>query len=774
MRTSSALFLVLLLQASPKELIEQLRSDRAEVREKAFDQLKRLGSDAVPDLQRAVQDGDPEVSRRASAALRVIAMREVLSPALRKAMPGVEDRLAGAADAVFTQAFLEAAEHYDLHTADLNPLAAAALRGARGREIWLVFNTVVRLKLTAALPELTRQLRSPEGDLGWAVCDTLTRLDPLAAKAVFLQAIEDPSEVVQQRCVVSLGKMDAPEAVPRIAPFLAHDREAVRESAVKALGNLGAIEIVPRLLPLLQDRNLSVQEAAAGALGRLATADIAPGLLELLKSPSALQHRGAIWVLGRLHVTSAAPELAKKLTSTDAVARSLAVWSLVALQAKEFGPNLVPLVGDPHENVRVAAIWAVVQFGLREAGPAIVAALNAKDRDVVVYAAWAAGRMALPDAVPRLLAILKEPDHEAAAVAALALGQLRVKAALPRLLELAADGHAVGRNAARGAAMIEDLPPTPQLLALLNSENEDIPRLFRSALRATPVPELAPEILRLLASADGKAKARAVRSAGELRLAETVPTLRRMLLQPFTPDGIRRRVAISLGMLRAREALPDLVRQANATPNFDRDAMVTAVSLLDCPEAEAELRRFVKSPDEGLRWAAVRSLAETGHRDILEELKSLAKSKHSGIEAAACAWLCRFGLGEGVERLLTEDGLRTPINAVRQPAAWNKLVDVRYTADLEGTTYDIAARLAGDAGLRLDWAWDEVWDANDAFEPRRISAEGAITGAAALEKLLEESTKLTAAVLEDGVLRILPAEVEKRVFTRWWRSTQKR
>jgi HEAT repeat protein len=773
-RTSSALFLVLLLQASPRELIEQLRSDRAEVREKAFDQLKGLGSDAVPDLQRAVQDADPEVSRRASAALRVIAIREVLTPALRKALPGVEDRLAGATDAAFTQVFLEAGEHYDLRTADLNPLVAAALRGARGLEIRSIYFTVVRLKLTAAIPELTRQIRSRDDNLGWLVNDALIRLDPLAAKAAFLQALGDPSEAVQRRCLASLGLMDAPEAVPKIASLLTHDSESIRASAVRALGSLGAVEMVPRLLPLLQDRNLSVQEAASRALGRFATADIAPALLELLKTPNALVHRGPIWVLGRLHVTSAAPELAKELASPDAVARGLAVWALVALQAKEFGPALVPLVEDPQENVRVAAIWAVVQFGLREAGPAIVAALNAKDRDVVRYAAWAAGRMALPDAGPRLLAILKEPDHDAAAVAALALGQLREKAALPRLLELAADGQAVGRNAARAAAMIEDLPPTPQLLALLNSENEDIPRVFRNALRAKPVPELAPEILRLLASEDEATKSRAIRRTGDLHLAEAVPMLRKMLLQPSDPDGLRPKIALSLGALRAGEALPDLVRLANTKPNFDRDAMVTAVGLLDSPEAVAELRRLAKSPDEDLRWAAVRSLAVAGHRDILEDLRSLAKSKDSEIEVAANARLCSFGLAEGVEKLLTEDGLRTPINAVRNPAAWKKLVDVRYTADLEGTTYDIAARIAADAGLRLDWAWDEVWDVVDAFEPRRISVDGAITGADALEQLLQEQRESTAAVLEDGVLRILPAEVEKRVFTRWWRSTQKR
>jgi hypothetical protein len=221
--------------------------------------------------------------------------------------------------------------------------------------------------------------------------------------------------------------------------------------------------------------------------------------------------------------------------------------------------------------------------------------------------------------------------------------------------------------------------------------------------------------------------------------------------------------------------MPDLLRLATHGKTPDREPIVTALSLLETPESFVELRRLAQSTNTGVRWAALRALADHGHKDVLPGVAELAKSKDTNIAWTASGWLCRFGRSEGVEQLLPVTTFRTPINAVRNPAAWKKLVDVSYKADLDGTFYEIAARIAADSGLRLDWAWEDVWDIETAFDPKRVLVdERPITAADALEQLLVDSMDPYGVILEEGVLRIVHADVEKRLLTRWWRSTQKR
>jgi hypothetical protein len=60
------LLLVLLLQgqSAPRDLIKQLRSDRAETRDRATTALKNLGQEAVPDLLLAPRSAPRSAKRR--------------------------------------------------------------------------------------------------------------------------------------------------------------------------------------------------------------------------------------------------------------------------------------------------------------------------------------------------------------------------------------------------------------------------------------------------------------------------------------------------------------------------------------------------------------------------------------------------------------------------------------------------------------------------------------------------------------------------------------
>jgi hypothetical protein len=72
---------VLLLQdRTVEQPIDKLRSDKVEEREEAARKLKEMGKAALPELQKARGDKDPEVASRARYLAQVAALREKLSP----------------------------------------------------------------------------------------------------------------------------------------------------------------------------------------------------------------------------------------------------------------------------------------------------------------------------------------------------------------------------------------------------------------------------------------------------------------------------------------------------------------------------------------------------------------------------------------------------------------------------------------------------------------------------------------------------------------------
>src|SRR4051812_16791112 len=90
-----ALLLALALQdPTPRALVEKLRSEDPAERDEAARKLKAIGRPAVRDLEEAARDRDVDVSSRAKRIIRVIGVAEKLTPALKTALPGIEERLA--------------------------------------------------------------------------------------------------------------------------------------------------------------------------------------------------------------------------------------------------------------------------------------------------------------------------------------------------------------------------------------------------------------------------------------------------------------------------------------------------------------------------------------------------------------------------------------------------------------------------------------------------------------------------------------------------------
>src|SRR5262245_11019265 len=134
----TVLLLVLLTAAQDDAaaLVERLRSESPVERSEALTKLKGLGEAALPALRAAQSDPDPEVAGHAAFLVRRLDVIQRLSPALREAVPGVEDRLATGDDNAWTRLLQEllARRGRKPGRLDLDALAGPALRGARNDE----------------------------------------------------------------------------------------------------------------------------------------------------------------------------------------------------------------------------------------------------------------------------------------------------------------------------------------------------------------------------------------------------------------------------------------------------------------------------------------------------------------------------------------------------------------------------------------------------------------------------------------------------------------
>ena len=88
MLATIALFgaLSMFAQDSSKEIqvwIQKLRSDRIEEREQATQELKKLGTAALPELEKVAADKDDEVAARARILLRTIRLKDMLGIELK-------------------------------------------------------------------------------------------------------------------------------------------------------------------------------------------------------------------------------------------------------------------------------------------------------------------------------------------------------------------------------------------------------------------------------------------------------------------------------------------------------------------------------------------------------------------------------------------------------------------------------------------------------------------------------------------------------------------
>ena len=491
-------------------------------------------------------------------------------PALSKAFPGIEDRLATPDDSRWAAEFLRITQeivdgnkaNVGLRGIDLDPLVARAIRGSRGsEEVCLI---AAHLRLSSATPELKKLLQNPS---------------PL-----------------------------------------------IRAGALDALVTLGVRQAIPDIVPLLKDSNRRVRVSAVWAIAELSPEDASLRSLDLFGEPDPVARIGIAECLGTLGIEKAIRELLKGLQYSDRFARIEAIQALGRMREARAIPGLIDLLEDENNSIRYEAVRALGRIGNPETIQAIAGRLKDHHGFTRCQAALALARMGAEDRIPEIVSLLRHSFDRLAAIPALV--RLNAKTAIPDIRRHLGGERRDSAGMAHWAAIpalaaLEDRDAIPYFVALLGEAGIDsagrVDKVYAiKALGKLKADEAAPSLMKLLKDPWSPARAAVAGALARMEWKEAVPELLKLL--DDDKEHVRREVAWALGRLRADASLARYALLARASNFRDRQAAIEMLALLGRERAVPILLRLLGDPDDRIRITAAKWLCDIGVSDGVEIL----------------------------------------------------------------------------------------------------------------------------------------------------------
>jgi HEAT repeat protein len=327
-------------QGEAKRMIVQLGD--VSKRERAAQDLIRIGADAVPPLLEALQTRDQNLL---ALYQQILARIPAATPLLRKTL--------GSAHPV--------------------------LRG-RIAEIFAIN------KDRSAVPSLLEAVKGEYFTVRSRAALALGKIGDARAIPLVLQLLKDPEDEVRIAACLSLGFFKDPSTFDDITGVLLDDPKIeVRQAAAKALGNTGHPAALPYLLEALHDSYWWYEREYAAsdllsAIEKMGTAAVDP-LIEALQNKEGTVRKFAANLLGRLGDPRAIEPLGMALYDLHhevgkVSAESLARFGTPVLEV------LVEALRHPEMWIRIHAISALARIKDGRVTPILLEMLNDPERDV--------------------------------------------------------------------------------------------------------------------------------------------------------------------------------------------------------------------------------------------------------------------------------------------------------------------------------------------------------------------------------------------------------
>jgi HEAT repeat protein len=412
------------LQGDSEALIRDLSSGRLDRREDSAKELLRLGKEAVPALEKAALDPDPEKAARARFCLDKILFRERLTPGLRS-IEGLSERLRRNGPGEWLVVLEEAVPdrgqpaYEGLSKADLACLAAEALRNPVKPEATVsALRMIGEFRLDAALQEVKALASKSDPQVRAAAGAALIRLAGARGLEVAEPFLTDADPQVRNWAVGAVAVGRLPGAGTRLA--LMTSDASVAESLESAFWHLRAREGIPflekfcrldqweqhrarsqaamylsfyagpRELPLFRSLlkwvadDPNTGDNAIGFLGRWGDRESLPRIEQLIETVNLWGNGNwmisqALFQMGATSSTKAFQTLARKYPTSHAIS------NLGAMGCRDAIPGIRDFLQKPEPE----ALLALAELDDRDSIPDIRKALEHEDRRVRESAAMA-------------------------------------------------------------------------------------------------------------------------------------------------------------------------------------------------------------------------------------------------------------------------------------------------------------------------------------------------------------------------------------------------
>lgn len=394
----AAIILCIWIQDADR-LVEGLRSPDIDKRERAAEELRALGSGAIPALERARRSEDPEVRARASATLRALGAPSVLVEDLRDDdVPGnaraARIRLIRGYGPAARAALLEAVRGDDDQQAIQSAFVLSVMGDGRAA---LAAEPAIVGRIAAAF------FRRECAGFAWVAGHALLRLAQFQSEAErrdsFARALRGVRPAGMDDDFRSLWHLSRELRLPFPRPVFDHYLRNLADNNVCAdafycrlyVRQAGAAAI-PSLRDLLCAPDAQARRFAAEELLEMGVEDLPPRTVaELLQQGDA--YRSRVVALGM----KAAPYLDVALSSRDRVFAARSARALAEIDARRFAARIVPaacghLGTDGFRGNGVEAAEALVLAG-DPALPALRPRLGSEDEQEAVLAALVLARL---------------------------------------------------------------------------------------------------------------------------------------------------------------------------------------------------------------------------------------------------------------------------------------------------------------------------------------------------------------------------------------------
>jgi len=424
--------------------------------------------------------------------------------------------------------------------------------------------TLIVLEARDKAPRLLKHALGGSLDMAQIVEPALARWGFRPARQAWLERLAD-SGTPRRRLVLAvrgLGELKDPKAAPALrAMVLAGDRAAdVRLEAARALGAIQTEGLEPLA------RSLAADKSPRAIVDRLVAASLLSGhkdeparavLLDLAIDPEPSVAAIALGRLLEIDYQLLIPQVARtSIARDDANVRRLGARALVAWRTPEAVASLGPMLDDPHPEVRGYVRESLLEMtsdaGLRDRVLAqALAMLETEQWRGLEQASLILAAMDYKAAADRLVALLEFDRPEVLVTAAWALRRLAVPATLDAMFARATRQSDLMRTAIPATGVWEQMSQLFEAFGQMQYEPS-------AGLLRKYVPKNAPFPLENREAAvwalghiyAGRPQADLVKSLSG-RLADFDS------MEPESPE-IRRMSAVSLGRMKAEEALPVL------------------------------------------------------------------------------------------------------------------------------------------------------------------------------------------------------------------------